>query len=198
MANKVYRFALGTADAPRSGLWRVWTHEDEVHAAVAAANGLVGLIIYPTGRWKITVDTAVSRWHRPKDFRLGWSRGPDILIPHAAAPVQVPTNDPYAKEALHWLVPPAAGQRARISLLIATPHAEMSHWRPVETPGTETLVTLPLRTAGTLHLCRLDEPVPEGELRGGTAPSAEGPMALIVGVSADQAGMPSFKESHEG
>lgn len=196
MANKVFRFALGTVDDPRSGLWRIWTHEDEVHLAVPAANELVGLIIYPTGRWKITVGTAVSRWNRPKEFRLGWSRGPDLLIPHSDAPVQIPANDPYVKETLAWLAPPAAGHRARISLLIATPHAEMSHWRPVETPGTETLVTLPLRTAGTLHLCRLDEPVPDGEAGHGAARPGEGAVPLYVGVSADQAGTPSFRESH--
>jgi hypothetical protein len=196
MANKIFRFALGSPDAPCSGLWRAWTHEDEVHLAVPTATDLVSITIYPTGRWRITVGAAVSRWNRPKDFRLGWSRGPDLVIPHAGATVQLSGNDPYAREPLTWLPPPSAGYQARISLLIATPQAEQSHWRPVETPGTETLVTLPLRTAGTLHLCRLDEPVPAEEQR--AAAAAQGPVALSVGVSADQAGTPSFRESHGG
>jgi hypothetical protein len=197
MANKIFRFALGTAEAPCSGLWRAWTHEDEVHLAVPAAADLVALTIYPTGRWRITVGSAVSRWNRPKDFRLGWSRGPDLIIPHTDATVQLPGADPYAKEPITWLPAPIAGYQTRVSLLIATPSAEMSHWRPAETPGTLTLATLPLRTAGMLHLCRLDEPIPEGEQPKPTV-AAQGPVPLIVGVSADQSGSPSFRESHGG
>ncbi len=196
MANKVFRFALGSPDAPRSGLWRAWTHEDEVHLAVPATPDLVALTIYPTGRWRITVGSVVSRWNRPKDFRLGWSRGPDLVIPHTDARVQLPSSDPYSKEPLTWLPPPAPGFQTRISLLIATPSAEASHWRPVEIPGTQALATLPLRTAGTLHLYRLDEPVPLEEQRAAVPAQDSGPVAITVAVSADQSGCPSFRESH--
>lgn len=198
MANKVFRFALGSPDAPSSGLWRAWTHEDEVHLAVPATPDVVALTIYQTGRWRITVGTAVSRWNRPKDFRAGWSRGPDLVIPHTDTAVGLPANDPYAKEPLTWLPPPAPGFQARISLLIATPSAELSHWRPVETPGTVALAILPLRTAGTLHLYRLDEPIPAEEQRPPAAARSPGPLPVIVAVSADQSGSPSFRESHGG
>ena len=207
MATKVFRFALGAPATAYSGLWRAWTHEDEVHLAVRAADEDVGLTVYPTGRWRITVGTSVSRWTRPAEFRPGWSRGPDLVIPYTALPVQPPANDPYAAEPIAWLPPPAPGFHARFSLLIATPSAEASHWRPQEAPGSRSLATLPLRTAGSLHLYRVDElATPEHS----TAPAQLAPDALrlvssalppglsrvTVIVSADNLGCPSFRESH--
>jgi hypothetical protein len=195
MANKIYRFALGSAEAAYSGLWRLWTHEDEVHLAVRASNEEVALTIYPTGRWRITVGTAVSKWTRPKDFRPGWSRGPDLIIPPSDGPVDVPATDPHPTEPIHWLPPSAPGIRARFSLLIATPSAELSHWRPPEVPGSQNLVMLPLRTAGTLHLYRIDEPLTADDAAPSAAPAA-GPRRLTVNVSADQTGTPSLREAH--
>jgi len=197
MANKIFRFALGSAAAPYSGLWRAWTHEDEVHLAAPTTSEVVALTIYPTGRWRITVGGVVSKWTRPKDFRLGWSRGPDLIIPHTDTPVLPPASDPYAAEPVSWLPPPAPGFQARISLLIATPSAETSHWRPVEAAGTQALAALPLRTAGTFHLYRLDEPIPAGDQRAAVA-AQQGPVPLTVVISADQSGTPSFRESHGG
>ncbi len=207
MANKVFRFALGSPATPYSGLWRAWTHEDEVHLAVRATDEEVSLTVYPTGRWRITAGGAVSRWTRPADFRPGWSRGPDLVIPYTATPVQSPAIDPYATEPLVWLPPSAPGFHARFSLLIATPSAEASHWRPQEAPGSQSLAALPLRTAGTLHLYRIDEPAtlepatPAAPvaLDGGQvlpAGSATGLFRMTVMVSADNLGYPSFRESH--
>src|SRR5512134_764405 len=157
MANKVFRFALGSAAEPRSGLWRAWTHEDEVHLGVRATRAELHLIAYPTGRWRITIGDDVSKWNRPKEFRPGWTRGPDLLIPHCPGPVRLPEVDPLAHEPVTWLPPPAPGFAARFSLLLASPRAEGSQWRPQDAPGTVGLVILPLRTAGALHLNRLDE-----------------------------------------
>ncbi|MEO8634488.1 MAG: hypothetical protein ABI587_04325 [Gemmatimonadales bacterium] len=208
MATKVFRFALGTAAAPYSGLWRAWTHEDELHLAVRAATDEVALTVYPTGRWRITVGTAVSRWTRPKEFRPGWSRGPDLVIPYTVTPVQMPASDAHPTEPITWLPPSAPGFQARFSLLVATPSAEASHWRPQEAAGTESLASLPLRTAGTLHLYRVDElttpdhPAPPDHIAVGPLPNPattliRGPSRLVVIISADQAGCPSFRESHE-
>jgi hypothetical protein len=196
MANKIFRFALGSPAAPLSGLWRVWTHEDEAHVAVPATLEEVGLTIYPTGRWRIMVGGVVSRWTRPKDFRPGWTRGPDLVIPHSDVPVQLPAKDAHAAEPVAWLAPPIDGYQARFSLLIATPAAEASHWRPVEAPGTQDLATLALRTAGTLHLYRRDEPVQPEDRPPAAGQPANGPVALSVIVRADQMGHPSFLEVH--
>ncbi len=202
MANKVFRFALGTPATACSGLWRVWTHEDEVHLAVHGPVEEVGLTMYPTGRWRITVGDAVSRWTRPKDFRPGWSRGPDLIIPAMGSPVHLPEGDPHAAEPVAWLPPAAPGFHARISLLVATPSAEASHWRPLEAPGTQSLATLPLRKAGTLHIVRIDEQAhsDSAESRapvGGSAAPAPPASRLRVIVSADQAGCPSFRETYD-
>ena len=201
MATKVFRFALGSLASPRSGLWRLWTHEDEVHLAVRTTREEVALTAYPTGRWRIAVGTVVSRWTRPKEFRPGWTRGPDLVIPGSVAPVQSPASDPYATEPVSWLPAPPAGQLARFTLLFASPRAEGSRWRPLDAPGTESLIVLPLRTAGAPHLCRVDEPDPAEALPAGGAPAVEdppGPVEFAVVVSADQDGRPSLRESYAG
>ncbi len=182
MATEVFRFALGSPAAPFSGLWRAWTHEDEVHLAVRATHEDVALTIYPTGRWRIAVGESLSRWTRPKEFRPGWTRGPDLVIPHAATPLPAPPADRYAAEPLAWLPPPTAGFQARFSLLIATPSAEASHWRPLDVPGTQSLAVLPLRTAGAFHLYRVDEPA--------ASDYGAGPPGFTVIVCANQMGCP--------
>jgi hypothetical protein len=207
MAPKVFRFALGSLASPLSGLWRVWTHEDEVHATVRTTREQVTLTAYPTGRWRIALGSAVSRWTRPKEFRPGWTRGPDLVIPYRAAVVRSPPNDPFALEPVAWLPPPAPGHLARFTLFFASPRAEESRWRPPDAPNTQSVTVLPLRTAGTVHICRVDEPIaPEeltdlGSLQADAPPgSLPGPspesMGFEVIVSADQAGRPSLRESY--
>ncbi|MDZ4864554.1 MAG: hypothetical protein SGJ01_14050 [Gemmatimonadota bacterium] len=207
MANKVFRFALGSAAMPRSGVWRAWTHEDEVHLAVRAGDEDVAVTVYPTGRWRITVGAVVSRWTRPKEFRPGWSRGPDLIIPYTATPVASPLDDPCVAEPIAWLAPSDSGFVARFSLLTATPSAEASHWRPQDVLGSQNLAALPLRTAGTLHLYRVDEPAPPEQapppgllgpeaLRDPATERASGLARLTIVVSADQMGCPSLRESY--
>lgn len=204
MATSVFRFALGTLASPLSGIWRVWSHDDEVHMAVRATSSEVELTAYPTGRWRIAVGSAVSRWTRPKEFRPGWTRGPDLVIPYTAVPVRSPGNDPFAKEPVAWLPPPAPMHLARFTLLFASPRAEESRWRPAEAPGAQRITVLPLRRAGALHLCRVDEPIAPEDLQPlatATAPGLPvephpGSLRFDIIVSADQSGRPSLRESH--
>ncbi len=209
MTTKAFRFALGSVANPLSGLWRVWTHEDEVHLAVRTTREEVMLTAYPTGRWRIAVGTAVSRWNRPKEFRPGWTRGPDLLIPYSAGPVLSPATDPFAQEPVAWLARVAPGHVARFTLLFASPRAEESQWRPLDAPGTQSVTVLPLRTAGALHLSRIDEPIapedltdlgppsPDAAFSAAERSSQEGTGFEVI-VSADQTGRPSLRESHTG
>jgi hypothetical protein len=195
MATHVFRFALGSLANPLSGLWRVSTHEDDVHAAVHTTRGELVLTAYPTGRWRISVGSDTSRWTRPKEFRPGWTRGPDLIIPYTESLVPLPATDPHATEPIAWLPPPAPGHMARFTLLFASPRAEESRWRPQDAPGTQSVTVLPLRTAGCLHLSRIDEPTPPTDR---TDPSPPGSPRFDVVVSADEAGRPSLRESHAG
>jgi hypothetical protein len=195
MATHAFRFALGALARPLSGLWRVWTHEDDVHASVQTPRGELVLTAYPTGRWRITVGSDMSRWTRPKEFRPGWTRGPDLIIPYSASPVPFPATDPHATEPVAWLPPPVPGHLARFTLLFASPRAEESRWRPEDAPGTQSVAVLPLRTAGWLHLSRIDEPLPLAEP---TDPLHPGSLTFDVVVSADEAGRPSLREAHAG
>jgi hypothetical protein len=192
MANKVFRFALGSAADPRSGRWRAWTHEDEVHLGVQATHAELHLIAYPTGRWRITIGDAVSKWTRPKEFRPGWTRGPDILIPFRPGPVRLPETDPFAHEPIAWLPAPAPGFAACFSLLLASRRAEESQWRPQDAPGTLGLAILPLRTIGALHLNRLDGAMDPVDAP--ISPSAEA-TGFEVLVSADHTGRPTLRVS---
>jgi hypothetical protein len=207
VTTKTFRFALGSLADPLSAVWRVWTQEDEVHVAVRATLEEVALTAYPTGRWRIAVGSVVSRWTRPREFRPGWTRGPDLVIPHSAVPVLSPTPDRFATEPVTWLAPPAPGHLARFNLLFASPRAEESRWRPPDAPGTQSVAVLPLRTAGALHICRVDEPLDPEDVADRTLLATVAPpdptqasnrqsRGFAVIVSADEAGRPSLRESH--
>jgi hypothetical protein len=199
MAIKVFRFALGSPASPLSGLWRVWTHEDEVHVSVRTTRDEIMLTAYPSGRWRIAVGPVVSRWTRPKEFRPGWTRGPDLVIPYSASTVRTPAKD-SATEPIAWLPPPMPLHLARFTLLFASARAEVSQWRPTDPPGTQSVTVLPLRTAGSLHLCRVDEPITPEEFAdfapGATDLPGDRAREFAVIISTDQAGRPSLRESH--
>ncbi|MEO8449778.1 MAG: hypothetical protein ABI647_08320 [Gemmatimonadota bacterium] len=193
--SKVFRFALGSAVTPLSLVWRVWTREDELHLEVRTADADVSFTAWPTGRWRIAVGEIVSRWNRPKEFRPGWTRGPDLVIPHSAVVVPSPA---LKAEPVMWLPPPRPGHLVRFSLLFASPRIEENRWRPTDAPGIESVTVLPLRRAGTVHICRGEELLGTGE--GADPPSGEpgpgdGSAASRVIVSADRTGRPSLWES---
>lgn len=198
MATKVFRFALGAPDNPRSGLWRAWTHEDETHLGVRTTSDEVHLTAYPTGRWRIVIGSDISKWTRPKEFRPGWIRGPDLLLPFSAAPVRPTGPDPFPQEPVTWLPPPAPGHVARFTLLFASPRAEGSQWRPHDAAGTLGIAILPLRTLGALHLNRVDELIAPEDAPAGTPGPASEPTGFAVIVSADQTGRPSLRVSYSG
>lgn len=125
----------------------------------------------------------------PPGVPPGWTRGPEIILPSTGGMVPLPSPDAHAAEPITWLEPPAAGQAARFTLLLASSRAEGSHWRPHDAPGTRGITVLPLRTAGYLHLSRIDAPIP-------VEAGEPGPEAFDVVVSADEAGRPSLREVH--
>ncbi len=188
---KGFRFALGTPEQPRSLVWRLWTRDDEVHVTVSAAGQTTELTAYPTGRWRIDMGGVVSRWHRPKPFRPGWTRGPDIVLPGLAAALEPIAKAPSRTEPITWLSLPAAGQAVRIQLWFAEPGADQRRWLSALPDLAQPLVGLPLRRAGSVHLVRVDEPqAPSADLSSSRTLPSRGVM-----VSSDQAGRPSFFET---
>ncbi len=183
-----FRFALGSEQQPQSLVWRVWTRDDEVHVSVRTVALTTELIAYPTGRWRIEVGGIASRWHRPKEFRPGWTRGPDIVFPGMLAGAKPPVPSKKETEPIHWLRGPGEGQAARVQMWFATPGADETRWRQALSRSIESVAVLALRRAGALHLIRLDEPAdPESGDRG------TGARGVVV--RADQSGRPSFWET---
>ena len=188
--DKAIRFALGAPGQARSLEWRVWVKDDEVHCDGRTAVEEINFIGYPTGRWRIEIGGAVSRWHRPKPSRPGWTRGPDWVISGRPAEVEPTAARPKAGDPLRWLPPPADGLVCRVQLWFAAPGAEVGPWRSALPPGAETLAVLSLRRSGAVHLVRIDE-TPESEA------GSEGGRLVERGVAvrADQSGRPSFWET---
>lgn len=192
MALKSFRFALGSSARPASGIWRVWVQEDDVHLQIHGTHQIVEFTAYRTGRWRIASGAAVSRWTRPKDFRPGWTEGPDLLIPGSHHPLRLPDPFPPGSEPVVWYPAPAPGRLARFKVLFASTRSSQYPWQPTDVAGTAGITILALRTAGWLHICRRDEP--DEDLPDPLA--AEATATLAVTVSANQAGVPSLRESY--
>lgn len=187
---KAIRLALGAPGQARSLEWRVWVKDDEVHCDGRTATEEIKFTGYPTGRWRIDVGGAVSRWHRPKPFRPGWTQGPDLVLSGRLAEVEPAAGRSNAADPVRWLRPPADGLVCRVQLWFATPGAEEDRWRSGLPRGAESLAVLSLRRSGAVHLIRIDEAADiEAGLEGGRL------VERGVAVRADHSGRPSFWET---
>ncbi len=148
---------------------------DDVYLAARALGGLIKLSMHWSGKWRLawtkesgiraprSSDRVEERWHRPAEFRPGWTRGPSVIVP------AVDMREPFSRrpekigKPVVWSPAPRSGYSYRFVLLFAAPGVASKDWQSaVDSPGV-LIGTVKLRDSQTVLLTRHEAPLVEKE-----------------------------------
>jgi hypothetical protein len=169
------RFAVGSPDGPRAGVWRLWAERNDVYIAARILGGAYKISLHESGDWREAFDSnyvrrhpellppgrdrTLERWPRPPELRPGLTRAFRILVPRsevvgAASPLR-------SSKQVTWVLPAPVGWLTCFTILLST-----RDWLADEHPASGQATS---RLVGRLELPRevvwvvADElPVPEG------------------------------------
>lgn len=134
---KTLRFAAGSADDPRSGVWRVAADRNDVYVGSSkAAMRLFKLSLHGSGVWTLAATTQsagtfengnrrAKRWTRPLEQVEGITAGPSIVVPHMTFGVRkLPPGE--TNKNVHWYPSPRCGELVEFRFYFVRPDAAAS------------------------------------------------------------------------
>lgn len=93
----VVRFAVGKPEGPRSSVWRLWTHNNEVYLSPWSVGADAKVSLHSSGDWRDAFtkehvakgspfvvsdqDRTLDRWKRPAEFVPGATKAYMIVVP---------------------------------------------------------------------------------------------------------------------
>jgi hypothetical protein len=165
--DKMVRIVVGTAPGPRSGLWRIFTSDDDIYVQHNGMRNEVMTSLHksganhhalaPTGtaRWKPDGDRYIMKWNEPEEFAPGGKTLLGIVLPtdHLSVPDEEP---PLAKrEKMKLLDPAPAGEATVLSIVLTSPGTRLT--APKDRPSAP-LASWQLPTRGTVWIVATHEP----------------------------------------
>jgi hypothetical protein len=158
MAQDVIRFAVGKADGPRSGVWRVWTGGDgSVYVGARETAGRFKASLHPSGQWHVAFhDVSLAKklavgaeptsrfidtFGPPSEVGPGVRRAFRVLIPWQA--VVMPPHGKATEGAVVWLPELAPRMVAECAVVLTASEAQVGGW-PGRTREASLVGRLPL------------------------------------------------------
>jgi hypothetical protein len=151
------RVIVGEAPGARSGLWRIFTHGDDIYVQHDGLRRDLKTSLHASGanhvawtasgaaRWTPDGDRYMMRWGEPKDFTPGGKNLLRILIPtdHLTVPEEEP---PLAeREKITLLAPAPAGDAMVLTVVRTPPDTQLT-----SREAWAVLASWPLPTRGTV------------------------------------------------
>jgi hypothetical protein len=199
MKKRGVRWSVGTADGPRSTIWRVWVSGSDAYIAARPTAGSIKVSLHASGVWRYAFteehmtgprplvpadrDRVLDRWPRPPEFAPGWTRGFSILVP--ASEVQPSPAAIQKPSEIVWFDLPSAGHMTVFDVLIAAPGAQGSEGRGYATAAgfenaTQVVTVLDLASGERLWVVAHQEEISEEQ-----AASFEELRSRILGVGGE-------------
>lgn len=148
------RFAIGSANGPRSSIWRLWTSKkpkSDVYLAARHVAGAFKASLHESGGWQVSfisefVNTLrsagswprdsrhVDRWQRPTEISPGITLAFRIVVPASELrvnPIQIPDEKPVS-----WVPPPSSDHATEFDVFFTKPQVGVSGW-----PGKRRMAT---------------------------------------------------------
>jgi hypothetical protein len=134
--DQVVRFTIGTDFGPRSGVWRIWAHNDDVYVQHQGMRAEMKTSLHASGvnrhamaesgaaRWIPQGDRAFLKWGPPADFDVGGKVLLAIIIPSAHLTVPPEEPEESEKRKIVLIDPPSVGDATFVSIVLTEPTTE--------------------------------------------------------------------------
>jgi hypothetical protein len=169
------RFAVGVPEGPRSSVWRIWTHNDEVYVSARALTTVLKISLHSSGDWRHAFTTehvvagspfispgqnrAIDRWERPSEFWPGVTMAFEIVVPSSevTTPRHPKANEVFRRnlggKAVVWVPAAPVGYATRFAVLFTKPEvtaATLPGWPGRDAMGTRLIWRTELPNAETV------------------------------------------------
>lgn len=160
----VFRFAVGSAEGPRSASFRVWvTARGDVYASARRLGATIKVSLHASGRWQWSFteefyDDKARGWiRRPSRHVFTWQRPAEIapgvtLALRLVVPDSELTAFSFREEGILWLPRPGDSRVVEITLLLLRPGTRVTGWPGRRSMGTALLGSVVLPNGESMWL----------------------------------------------
>jgi hypothetical protein len=139
------RFAVGKPEGPRSTVWRLWTHKNEVYISAWSLASDVKISLHSSGDWREALttehaakgspfvapgqDRTIDKWQRPAEFVAGATKAFMIVVPSSevTTPRHPEANTAFRQKlggkAVVWVPAAPEGYATHFTVLFTRPEA---------------------------------------------------------------------------
>lgn len=137
----VVRFAVGTRDGARSGVWRLWTTGNDVYLSARLYGDTVKASLHESGTWRWAFtdkyaeskssilppdsDRVIEEWKRPPEIAPGITSAFMIVVPSTEiTPLRGDLSETAHKKytgGVHWVPMPSPGTATHFMILLIAP-----------------------------------------------------------------------------
>lgn len=161
------RFAVGTADGPRSSIWRVWVESDgSIYVGERYTAGRLKASLHPSGSWRIAftdsseaqrlmggaddTDRAFDKFGPSREMALGVRRAFTVVIPWLS--VTQPRHGKVTEGEVHWLpaLPVNHLEEVIVFLTDSAATARIATWPGASNMGAKFLGRLGIQNGSTV------------------------------------------------
>lgn len=169
------RVATGHDFGPRSNVWRIWSHKDELYVAPRSVAGQVKTSLHSSGRSRHAFTSAAKsqfvpdgdrawfKWTQPSEFVRGARLVLEVIVP--SDELSTPAVEPLADEkaTITLLDPAPSGEATIFSLVITEPGREVNGYPQPEGGVPSALIaSWAMPTRGTLWVVGSHQPIDQG------------------------------------
>ena len=168
-----YRFAVGSPNGPRSGIWRVWTAKSpksDIYVAARSLGGIIKVSLHESREWRtaftfeyasekfdeaipVSQSRLIEKWERPSEISPGVTLAFRIVIPNHDL-VSIPVEASSAMK-INWISPPIDDDLTEVAIILTHPNVVTSNWPGRSKMGTQLLTSYDLANGEKLWLVYL-------------------------------------------
>lgn len=169
------RFAVGSPEAGRSAVWRLWVRRSDVYIAGRYLGGDLKVSLHEAREhWRFAFtrehmqrpeplvgDRLIDKWEQPREFAPGWTKAFVIFVP--SSEIQRPDLDLVNPDEVVWIPPPEPGNAVQFTVLLSAPGATAApRGYPTaegQVDSTEVVTVLPLENGERVWVLAHEEPM---------------------------------------
>jgi len=171
---RAVRFAVGSPEGPRSGVWRLWASGSDVYISARLDGGTLKASLHKSVKWRWgfteeyeetnpffppRADRAIHKWERPPELFEGITSAFEIIVPPTELTMpRLPLSEEAARKytsKVHWVSPPSSEAETHFRVLFIAPDSST----PV---ANEVMWKHELPTGETVELIVYEQPMTEG------------------------------------